>query len=555
MTTKPINILWISFEDTTPRFGCYGDRLAQTPNVDRLAREGCVYPNTFSTAGVCAPARAAIITGMYPTFIGAHHMRTTHPDRNAPGLPTPYDCVPPHYVKCVSEYFRAAGYYCTNNNKCDYQFAPPFTAWDECPAHTTGLLHAHWRNRAHGQPFFAVFNLNDTHESGMWSEKGLPRTDPAAVQLPPYLPDTLECRQALARQYDHIADNDARVGELLQQLDEDGLTDTTAVFIWSDHGEGLPRSKRWPYDTGICVPLIVRWPGQIAPGSVCHDLISTLDLGPTVLSMAGLTVPCHMQGQAFLGPHRAEPRQYIYATRDRYDEAYDMIRAVRDARFKYIRNYQPELPRLLWVPYRNNHPIMAELYRMQAEGTLNEAQQSMFALSRPAEELYDTHKDPFETNNVAGDAAYQRELMRLRAALDEWRERYDRYGDMDEAMMVHTWHVGGSQPRTAPVQFTVIAPDQARPATVPCNDGGEFAGPIHVQLHCGTQGASIGWTRDDGAAPHWAHDAAPAVRWRLYTGPITLEPGVHTLRTKAIRIGYRESIERGVTFVVRVRAG
>ena len=206
---KRPNVLWISFEDTNPFYGCYGDTVARTPNVDRLAAGGCIFPNAFSTAGVCAPARSAVITGMYPTSVGTHHMRTTHTHAACPGLPTPYGAVVPHFVKCFSEYLRAAGYYCTNNEKTDYQFEPPLTAWD------ASVEGAHWRDRDGDQPFFAVFNPESTHESGMWEEAGEPKTDPEAVELPPYLPDTLECRKALARQYDHIAQNDALLGELL----------------------------------------------------------------------------------------------------------------------------------------------------------------------------------------------------------------------------------------------------------------------------------------------------------------------------------------------------
>ena len=216
MKSRP-NILWISLEDTSPRFGCYGDEVARTPNIDRLAAAGCIYPRAFSVAGVCAPSRSAIITGMYPTSIGTHHMRTTH--TVDPNRPLPYSACPPPHVKCFTEYLRGADYYCTNNAKTDYQFTPPFTAWDELGTN------AHWRNRPQGTPFFAVFNPTVTHESGMWEEKHVdqpPRTDVAAVELPPYLPDTEPCRRALAHHYDNLEEADGRVGELLDQLDADG---------------------------------------------------------------------------------------------------------------------------------------------------------------------------------------------------------------------------------------------------------------------------------------------------------------------------------------------
>ena len=325
--TRP-NFLWISLEDTSPRFGCYGDTVARTPNLDRLAAEGRRYTHAFSTAGVCAPSRSAIITGVYQTSMGTHHMRTTHTNPNAPELPTPYSGVPPHYVKTFTEYLRASGYFCTNNQKTDYQFTPPFTAWDELGGH------GHWRNRESlDQPFFAVFNPTLTHESGMWDEEfrradrpfmGTGRsadleTNPDDVELPPYLPDTEPCRVALARHYDNLARSDRIVGDILEQLKEDGLAENTVVFIWSDHGEGLPRGKRWPYDRGINVPLIVRWPGTIEAAQVSSDLVSMIDLGPTLLSIAGVPVPRHMQGWPFLGEN-AVPREYVYAARDRHDD-------------------------------------------------------------------------------------------------------------------------------------------------------------------------------------------------------------------------------------------
>ena len=213
------NILRISFEDTNPFYGYYGDSVAQTPHIDGLAAQGCRWSHCFSTAGVCAPARSAVITGMYPISIGTHHMRTTHTDPATPELPTPYSVVVPHYVKCFPEYLRAAGYYCTNNVKTDYQFDPPTTAWDELGTE------AHWRHRPDPeQPFFAVFNLACTHESGMWSDKDAdPIFKPDEMPVPPYFPDTPKVRQALARMYTHIAANDHELGLLLQQLAEDGL--------------------------------------------------------------------------------------------------------------------------------------------------------------------------------------------------------------------------------------------------------------------------------------------------------------------------------------------
>ncbi len=529
--TRP-NILWVSFEDTNPFYGCYGDPVARTPNLDRLAAEGCRWPNAFSTAGVCAPARSAIITGMYPTSIGTHHMRTAHTNRHTPELPTPYSACPPHYVRCFTEYLRAAGYYCTNNVKTDYQFDPPRTAWDELSTD------AHWRNRPDpDQPFFAVWNPTETHESGMWPEKcDEIAFDPDEMILPPTFPDTREVRLAMARMYTHIENSDRFLGELLAQLEEDGLADNTIVFHWSDHGP-LPRGKRWPYDSGIHIPMIVRWPGRLDPGTVSDRLVSTVDLGPTVLSLAGVEVPWHMQGQAFLGEQEAEPREYVFAARDRYDESYDMIRAARDKRFKYLRNYRPDLPRLVWVPYRNRHPILKEMYRLHLAGQLEGPQNVMFE-PRPVEELYDTHADPHELHNLAGDPDYAPELERLREALDDWRAEVGDLGEVPESEMVRRWYPGGERPTTAGVVFIPLCGES--PGTDAAPEGGTYAGPFELQLHCATQGASIAWTFEPG------QDA----RWQLYSEPLSLPAGTTTVRAVAIRIGYLESEERAATFEV-----
>lgn len=531
---KRPNILWISFEDTNPFYGCYGDPVARTPNVDRLASEGCIFPNAFSTAGVCAPARSAVITGMYPTSIGTQHMRTAHTNRFCPEMPTPYSAVLPHYVKCFTEYLRAAGYYCTNNSKTDYQFDPPVTAWDEL-SNT-----AHWRNRTDpDQPFFAVFNPTRTHESGMWDDKNPEiNVDPDSIHLPPYFPDTPKVRKSMAKMYANIEHNDGILGELLQQLEDDGLADNTIVFHWSDHGP-LPRGKRWPYDSGIHIPMIIRWPGELGPGSVDEELVSTVDLGPTVLSLAGVEVPWHMQGQAFLGPQAAPQREYVYAARDRYDESYDMIRAVRDKRFKYIRHYHPELPYLLWIPYRNRHPILEEMWRLHMADELEGPQKLMFQ-ERPVEELYDTSRDPYEIENLAGDPAYEPELQRMREALDDWIAEVGDMSEIPESEMVRRWYPDGQKPTTAAPLLIPICEES--PGRDPSPEGGRFSAPVLIQMYCATQGASIAYTFEEGDDPHWM----------LYSKPLRLPEGTTAIRAKAIRVGYKESEESVGTFVVDV---
>lgn len=528
----PKNILWLSFEDTNPRFGCYGDPVAKTPHMDQLASESCRYDQAFSVAGVCAPSRCAIITGMYPTAIGAHHMRTQHRRAIPPQAPEPYECVPPHYVKCFPEYLRAAGWFCTNNDKTDYQFKAPSTAWDENHAE------AHWRHRKQGQPFFAVFNFTLTHESGMWADKGGEPvlTDPNEVVLPPYLRDTDENRKALARHYDQIHQVDAKMGELLKQLEEDGEAEETLVVVWSDHGAGLLRSKRWPYDSGIRIPLIVRWPGGLEPGTTSDQLVSLIDLPQTMMSLVGVDPPRHLQGQPFLGPE-AEEREYVFATRDRYDESYDMIRATRDKRYKYLRNEyrQSSLP---FLPYQFRHANTQELMGAMNDGTLTDQERSLFLDPRQPEELYDCEADPWEQENLAKNPEHRSVLLRMREALDQWMQRYDRFGPVDETAMLHAWWAGPTKPQTHLPALIPLAKGQYAegPKQPPVDNEAELAATTWFHLYCGTQGASI----------EWRLDSQPSGEWQLYSRPFQLPPGETTLRARAIRIGFEPSEERVV---------
>jgi len=297
---------------------------------------------------------------------------------------------------------------------------------------------------------------------------------------------------------------------------------------------GLPRHKRWPYDSGVRVPMVVRWPKHMAaegpaPGSVDERLVSTIDLAPTVLSLAGVDVPRHLQGRPFVGP-AAEPRDYAYAARDRYDTAYDMVRALRDRRFKYLRNFYPGSPRAIWVPYRDRHPISQELWRLEAEGKLEGPRRIMFE-PRPAEELYDTDNDPHEIHNLAGDPAHRETLDRMRRAMDEHLHAYDRYGAMDESAMKHQWWAGADQPVTAaPRAFPYNA---ERHGQAPIEGGEPLQAPTLVKLHCPTQGASIVWTLDDSEEP---------THWNLAVEPLRFtEPGDYVLQVSAHRIGFKPS--------------
>ena len=538
-TTAPAqrrpNIVWISNEDMSPRLGAYGDALARTPVLDRLARESVRYTHAFTTAPVCAPSRAAIINGMYQTSIGAQHMRTTE-DR-VPELPGPYLAVPPFYVKAFPEYLRAAGYYTTNRAKTDYQFGVPFTIWDDLGTN------AHWRNRTDkNQPFFSVFNLEVTHESRIFpsspARKGKALvTDPGKVQVPPYYPDTPLVREELARVYDNIADMDGQVGEILKQLADDGVADNTIVFYWSDHGDGLPRAKRSLYDSGLKVPLMIRWPkalgSTVTPGSARDELVSFIDLAPTVLALAGVEIPAHLHGRVLVGPSAAPAPELVFAARDRMDIEYDMMRSARDGRFLYIRNFSPELPYAGHVIYRNQSAIMQEWFRLQAERALSGPAALWMRTKRPVEELYDTTSDPHQIHNLSAEPTHRATLGRMRNAVTDWMARIGDQGLINEPEMIQRMWPGGVQPETAQPYIvprrTTDAP--ARQASIKIEEPTEFV------VYVPTQGASIGYTTDEGPTP----------KWRLYTGPILVEAPM-TLRAKAIRYGYKESAETRVAF-------
>ena len=412
------NIVWISCEDISSHLGCYGDSVATTPNLDKLASEGVRYSHAFTCHGVCAPSRTGIITAQYPISIGANHMRSK--------------VKLPKHIRCFPEYLRKAGYYCTNNSKTDYNFEwERDVVWDE------SSKRAHWKNRPNDeQPFFAVFNFTMCHESRIWPENWKEVTkdlsedlfhDPAKVVVPELYPDTPAVRGAIARLHDIIIVMDQAAGRVLTELDEAGLAENTIVIFWSDHGNGFARAKRSIYDTGTRVPMIARVPeqfradGQGEPGSVDDRLINLIDLGPTVLNLAGVALPSHFQGQPFLGNNLPQPRKYIFGARDRIDDRFDMVRSVRDRRFRYVRNLMPWLPALQYVQYAERSVTRQELRRAAAEGNLSSQQRGLFETPRPKNELYDLEADPYELNNLAEDPQYSDRLAQLQNECDKWQ--------------------------------------------------------------------------------------------------------------------------------------
>ncbi len=430
------NVLWITCEDMSPNLGCWGDDYATTPNIDRLARESVRYTNAFATAPVCSPARSCLITGVYATTLGTQRLRSHFPiPRQIIGFPT---------------YIRQAGYYTTNNVKTDYNTSkePEIikASWDE----SSGK--AHWRNRSPGQPFFSVFNDMVTHQGPTsvfpyeqfqrkYQSKLAPEEihDPAKAPVPPYWPDTPITRRTIARYYDCITLMDKNVGRLLAELDEAGLADDTIVFFYSDHGAGLPRHKRLLLDSGLHVPLLIRFPAKYRhlapaqPGETIDRLVSFVDFAPTVLSLVGLPVPEYMQGKPFLGRAAAEPRQYVYGTRDRVDEAYDLARSVRDKRYLYVRNYMPHLSYNQPEGFSDQAEVRREITRLAAEDKLNAVQLAYAGPTRAVEELYDTVKDPQQLENLAAMPDFGDVLHRMRHAHRQWMKETHDLGFLPES--------------------------------------------------------------------------------------------------------------------------
>jgi len=407
------NILWITAEDMSPTLGCYGDEYATTPHIDALAKQSVKYTHAFATAPVCSPSRSTLITGCYATSLGTHQMRSAFPI--------------PDFIKGFPSYLRKAGYYTTNNVKTDYNTADEpriiKESWDESSPK------AHWRNRPKkDQPFFSVFNLMTSHQSRtmVWPYEQFQKEvqskldedeihDPAKAPLPPYYPDTPVIRKTLARYYDCVTAMDKQVGAILAQLEEDGLADDTIVFFYSDHGSGMPRHKRCLYDSGMHVPLVIRFPEKwkhlapkqddkrLAAGDVTDRLVSFVDFAPTVLSLAEVDIPDYMQGKPFLGKAEAEPREFVFGHRDRVDEVIDCARSVRTKRYLYIRNYMPHLGWNQPSAWPDQGEIRHEFYRLADREKMTDAQWQFAGPTRPKVEFFNCQRDPNNIRNLADD--------------------------------------------------------------------------------------------------------------------------------------------------------
>lgn len=419
------NIVWIVAEDISPSLGCYGDPDAITPNLDKFAAQGARFTRAFTHCPVCAPTRSGLITGQYPTTLGSHHMRSK--------LVTP----PPLFT----DELEKAGYAVFWPGKTDFNFDPP-KGWADT---------RNWVQKPDilptDKPFFAYVNLFVTHESQIratpeQSKKNTSRLkptefrDPTKVALPPYYPDHPDVRRNVATYHDNVTAMDYLVGDVLKVLDDRKLADNTLVFFFGDHGWGMPRGKRWCYDSGTRAPLIVRWPGHVKPGSVNEQLIAFLDFPATVLSVAGADVPPRMQGQRFLGGKADPPRPFVFSGRDRMDEAPDRVRTVRSKQFRYIRNFHPGLPYAQWVNYMDEMPTMKAWRKEAFAGTLNPVQMAFFARTKPAEELYDVAADPHETKNLAASADHAKVLADHRTALEAWIKETKDLGEVPEKDLI-----------------------------------------------------------------------------------------------------------------------
>ena len=523
ISKKPLNVVWISCEDMGPVLSAYGNKAVHTPNIDRLANEGIKYTNAYATVGVCAPSRFSIITGMYPARLGAHNMRTGDHnnfkwpediklrkdkgvlDKSGKNVPD-YEVVPPAYVKPFPEYLRAKGYYCVNDNKCDYQFNAPFTAWDDVYGGGS------YKNAPEGRPFFYVKNYYTTHESRIWLRKDKPMTvAPSSVSVPDYYADIPIVREGIARKYSNIEALDKEVGILLDALEADGVMENSVIFFWSDHGGNLLRQKRAVGDSGLHVPLIIRYPDGYRAGETESRMVSLMDLGPTVLSLTGQKPPKYMDGKAFAGPFEEAPRGYIYGSADRFDESTDMQRSVLDGRYVYIKNFMPELPLIYRNRYREQIPMNKHLIELDAEGKLEGDAAYIFMKTKPLEELYDLKNDPYEVHNLANDPAHAEKLKLLRSQLSQWQASIKDRGFTPESEIIREFWPGMIQPVTADVNI------QQQNNT--------------IVLSCATEGASIAYQLSDAIGTDY---------WQLYSKPLLLQPE-EKISTRAIRIGYKAS--------------
>ena len=500
------NIIWLVAEDQSPEFfPMYGNPTTVLPYLTSLANDGVVFDNAYSPVPVCAPARSALISGLYPSSLGTHNMRTYNAYRkeNQPiiGIPS-YSPPVPQGVKMFPEYLRAKGYYTSNNAKEDYNFKKTDGVWDESSSK------AHWKNRSENQAFFAVFNFGVTHESQIWRRgQDSLLVDPKTVPVPPIFPDTEEVRKDIAVNYSNLIRLDRQIGKVIEQLKSEGLYENSIIFFYGDHGGPFPRYKRAVYETGIKVPLIIKFPMLENAGTRDPDIISFIDYAPTILSLAGIEPPTVMQGKAQFGVHQVDKKsEFIFASSDRFDELVDRLRAVRHGKFKYIRNFNPEISNAIPVAYREQMTMMQLLNRLWEAGELDEHPAAWFKTPKPKEELYDLEQDPYELNNLADQTALQDTLIFLRNRLDKWIVETGDLGEYLEKELIEKWLPEG-EPKTLAALNSVVKDNK-------------------IELSHPEPGVSIVWKQ--------AQDSV----WSVYITPLAESKSI---KAKAVRIGYADS--------------
>ena len=500
------NVLWLDFEDLSPIFAAYGDNTIPTPNIDRIAKEGIIFQKAFTTVPVCAPTRSSIITGMFPTSIGSHNMRIVA-NNKYPNVPN-YEVVPPAGVRCFPDILRENGIHTSSSKKTDYQFSPsPFT-WDEFPKNDSNDRFIFPK----GKPFFKQINFWETHESQIWGwcRKNVPLSvDTSKVKVPPYLPQTSVTKLDWAAQYNNLKFADGIVGKILDSLEKQGLLNNTIIILSGDHGNGLPRSKRSLYNSGVKVPLLVRFPDKSWAGTTNNELVYLMDLCPTILSFYNIPTPAYMHGRDILGKYKpAESRKYICFSADRFDETTDLLRAVSDGRYKYIRNFQPQKQQFLNLSYRKSQEGVKEMYLLDSLGKLNPIQAAVMRKSKPVEELFDTQQDPFELQNLAAKPEVQAKLIELRAALENWIRETKDLGFTPELDIAHKFWPDLKQPVTEKPEIKKVE--------------------NKISLACTTIGATIGYK------------IKGADQWKIYTQPFEIKNG-ETIYIVAHRLGWKTS--------------
>ena len=433
--TKP-NIVWLVAEDQSQYFfPFYGDNSVSLPNISELMENGTLYHDMNSIYPVCAPARSAIITGMYPNSIGTGNMRayngnrTDRPETESSLAFPYYSSKLAEQIKPFTQILRENGYYCTNNSKRDYNFILREEAWDE------SSNEASWEKRNKDQPFFSVFNFGVTHESAIWRrDKQVLKVNPNDLFVPPIFPDDSITRHALAVNYSNLVEMDRQMGEIISKLKQQDLYDNSYIFFYSDHGGPFPRHKRAIYETGTKVPLIIKFPNSfMAKEKNNYQMLNFIDFAPTILSIIGLDIPEIYQGKAFLGAEKSRSeRKYIFSASDRFDEHPDRIRAVKSKKYKYIRNYNIDKPHALNVAYRNQMALMKNLNLLNESNLLSDKQKIWFQVPKSNEEFYDLQNDPFELNNLIEEKKFSKEINDLRLQLDNWMYKINDLGDISE---------------------------------------------------------------------------------------------------------------------------